>query len=99
MEPLASETRYIAARPGRAGLTRSCQGSSTNARAHVGELHASLREVENGVFRAQYGGEINPENPHEREVPDCHVGTSATDVKIWVEQMALHLGYSRVIWE
>lgn len=65
----------------------------------LGEFHASLREVEDGVFRAEYSGEINPANPDAREIPDYHVGTSAAEVKIWVEQMALRLGYDRVIWD
>jgi hypothetical protein len=65
----------------------------------LGDLHASLREVEAGVFRAEYSGEINPENPDARASPDYHVGTSADDVKIWVEQMALGLGYNRVVWD
>ena len=65
----------------------------------LGEFHASLRQVEAGVFRAEYSGEINPENPDAREIPDYHVGTSAADVKIWVEQMATGLGYSHVVWD
>jgi hypothetical protein len=68
-------------------------------RAPRGDFHAGLREVEPGLFRAEYSGEINPENPDEREIPDYHVGTSAADVKTWVEEMALGLGYQRVIWE
>lgn len=68
-------------------------------RRPLGEFHAILREAEPGVFRAEYSGEINPENPDAREIPDMHIGTSATDVKIWVEQMALGLGYDRVIWD
>ena len=65
----------------------------------LGDFHARLREVEDGLFRAEYSGEINPENPDAREIPDYHLGTSATDVKVWVEQMALGLGYQRVIWD
>jgi len=69
-------------------------------RRPLGEFHASLRQVEEGLFRAEYSGEINPDNPHpDREIPDYHVGTSAADVKIWVEQMASNLGYSQVVWE
>ena len=64
-----------------------------------GDFHAAMREVEDGVFRAEYSGEINPSNPDEREIPDYHVGTSATDVKIWVEEMAVGLGYDRVVWD
>ena len=65
----------------------------------LGEFHASLRQVEEGVFRAEYSGEINPENPDAREIPDVHVGTSAAGVKIWVEQMAQNLGYMHVVWD
>jgi hypothetical protein len=68
-------------------------------RRDLGEFHASLSDVVAGVFRAQYSGEIKPDDPDEREIPDYHVGTSATDVKIWVEQMAQNLGYTRVIWD
>jgi len=64
-----------------------------------GEFRASLREVEQGVFCAEYSGEINPQHPDEREIPDYHLGTSAADVKIWVEQMAPGLAYSRVVWD
>jgi len=64
-----------------------------------GDFHAILRQVEHGLFRADYSGEINPENPDEREILDYHLGTSATDVKIWVEQMALGQGYQRVVWD
>lgn len=64
-----------------------------------GDFHASLREVEPGIFRAEYSGEINPDHPDEREIPDYHVGTSAAEVKTWVEQMALRLGYNRIVWD
>lgn len=64
-----------------------------------GALHAKIREMEEGVFRAEYRGEMNPEHPDEREFPDYHVGTSVADVKIWVEQMARTLGYSHVVWD
>jgi hypothetical protein len=50
------------------------------------------------LFRAEYG-EINPEPSDARDIPDYHVGTSAKDVKIWVEQMAEGLGYDRVVWD
>ena len=65
----------------------------------LGEFHANLREVEEGLSLAEYSGEINPENPDAREIPDRHVGTSPQEVKVWVEQMALGLGYECVIWD
>ena len=64
-----------------------------------GTFHASLREVEPGLFRAEYVGELNPENPDQRAFPDFHLGTNARDVKIWVEQMARGLGYEQVVWD
>ena len=64
-----------------------------------GEFHARMKEVEKGLYRAEYSGEINPENTGQRDIPDYHLGTSIADVKIWVEQMALGLGYEQVTWD
>jgi len=64
-----------------------------------GEFRARIREVEPGVFRAEYQGELNPDRPDEREFPDFHLGTSPRDVKTWVEQMARSMGYQRVVWD
>ena len=68
-------------------------------RRSLGVLHARMRQVEDELFRAEYRGEINPEPSDARDIPDYHVGTSATEVKIWVEQMATGLGYDRVVWD
>ena len=65
----------------------------------LGVLHARLRQVEGELFRAEYSGEINPDPSDARDIPDYHVGTSANDVKLWVEQMAAGLGYDRVVWD
>jgi hypothetical protein len=65
----------------------------------LGVLRARMRQVEGELFRAEYSGEINPEPTDARDIPDYHVGTSAKDVKIWVEQMARGLGYDRVEWD
>lgn len=64
-----------------------------------GVFHAAICEMEPGVFHAEYRGELNPHDPDERELPDFHLGTSISDVKVWVEQMARSMGYSRVIWD
>jgi hypothetical protein len=64
-----------------------------------GTMHALLREVEPGLYRAEYSGEINPERPDEREIPDFHVGTDPAAVKLWVEAMAAGLGYDGVVWD
>jgi hypothetical protein len=68
-------------------------------RRSSGVFHARMRQVEDQLFRAEYSGEINPEPTDARDIPDYHVGTSAQDVKIWVEQMAKGLGYERVVWD
>ena len=65
----------------------------------LGELHAGLREAEAGLFRAEYSGEITPQNPDAREIPDYYLGTGEVGVKVWVEQMATALGYDRVVWD
>ena len=57
-----------------------------------GDFQAAIREMEPGVFRAEYRGELNPEHPDEREFPDYHLGTSVEEVKIWTEQMARTMG-------
>ena len=68
-------------------------------RGSLGDLHARMRAVQGGLFRAEYRGEINPESSDARDISDYHVSTSAEDVKIWVEQMAKGLGYDRVVWD
>jgi hypothetical protein len=51
----------------------------------LGDLHAVLRKVEGGLYRADYSGEINPDGADARAIPDMHVGTSAAEVKTWDE--------------
>lgn len=63
-----------------------------------GPFRARLRHT-GGVFRAEYSGEINPQEPDAREILDFHIGTEAQEVKAWVEQMARGLGYTEVVWE
>jgi hypothetical protein len=62
-------------------------------------LRARSRQIPDGMFKAEYTGEINPANPDEREIPDSHLGTSAREVEAWVEQMAKGMGYAEVVWE
>jgi hypothetical protein len=64
-----------------------------------GVLHASMNEVEPGLFAADYPGELNGSNePAGGQMPDRHIATSRDDVRVWVETMALQLGYERVEW-
>jgi hypothetical protein len=65
----------------------------------LGVFHARMRQVEEELFRAEYSGEINPDPTNARDIPDYHLGTSARDVRIWVEQMAQGLGYDSVVWD
>ena len=64
-----------------------------------GELHAILREVEPGLFSAFYPGEMNDDQAGLEAFPDAHISTSAEGVKTWVEQMAIGMGYQRVVWD
>jgi hypothetical protein len=63
-----------------------------------GPLHAVMREVEPGMFRAEYPGEMNNDSAQVEAFPDRHIGTSAAEVKNWVEEMAAGMGYERVVW-
>jgi hypothetical protein len=64
-----------------------------------GPFHAVLEEVEPGLFRASYRGELNSEDQEQEQFTDQHVGTDAQGVRMWVEEMAKSLGYDRVVWE
>jgi len=62
-------------------------------------LHATMEEVEPGLFRADYPGEMNGSDvPSGGQLPDRHIATSRDDVRVWVEEMAVRLGYERVEW-
>jgi hypothetical protein len=63
------------------------------------DFHATLEEVEPGLFRAMYRGVNNPEDAGIQEIPDAHLGTDRQEVRVWVEKMALSMGYRRVIWD
>lgn len=65
----------------------------------LGVLRARLIRTDDGLFQADYSGEINPDPSDARDIPDRHIATSAADLRIWVEQMAGRLGYERVIWD
>jgi len=62
-------------------------------------LHAHMSKTEDGMFKAEYIAEANPDYPDAREIPDSHLGTNAKEVKVWVEQMAKGMGYAQVIWD
>jgi hypothetical protein len=72
---------------------------SQTAKPVSGTLHATLREVEPGLFSAEYRGELNQEEAGIEAYPDAHIGTDAMGVKHWVEDMALRLGYEKVVWD
>lgn len=65
----------------------------------AGILHATMEEVEPGLFRADYPGEMNgSDDPPGGQLPDRHIATNRDDVRVWVEEMAVRLGYERVEW-
>ncbi|WP_428487455.1 hypothetical protein [Rhodopila sp.] len=72
---------------------------SQTPRGTFGTLHAILREVEPGLFSAEYRGEMNQDQAGVEAFPDSHIGTDASGVKQWVEEMAIRLGYDRVEWD
>jgi len=72
---------------------------SDQPKPRSGILHATLREVSSGLFSADYGGEINPQDADAREMPDSHIGTDRDGVRMWVEEMAKGMGYERVVWD
>jgi hypothetical protein len=55
-------------------------------------LRARLQEVEPGVFSADYPGEMNSDDAGPETFSDAHIGTDASGVRIWVEEMAVGLG-------
>ncbi len=69
------------------------------AARRFGTLHAVLMEVEPGLYRADYPGEMNQDEAGIEAFPDRHIGTNAEGVKHWVEDMAIQLGYDRVEWD
>lgn len=70
-----------------------------DAQQNRGVFHARLREVEPGVFRAEYRGEFNPQATDAHTFPDFHLGNSREAVRIWVEQLARSMGYEKVVWD
>lgn len=65
-----------------------------------GDFHARIRKVESDLFKAEYTGELNPENPHpSREAVDSHLATSLEEAKAFVEDLARSLNYRRVVWD
>jgi hypothetical protein len=64
-----------------------------------GTFHARLREVEPDLFGAEYPGEMNSSDAGPETFPDAQIGTDASGVRSWVEEMAAGLGYDRVVWE
>ncbi len=95
--PWSSRSRQ-AAQP--AGLLPLSCASRGDKRMVSQDFHAKLEQLEDGLFRASYLGETNPEDPAPGQaLPDSHLGTDPGEVKTWVEQMALSMGYSRVIWD
>ena len=69
------------------------------APGHRGDFHARIREVEDGLYLAEFTGELNPDNPDAREWTDSHLSTSLDEAKVFVENLARTENYARVVWE
>lgn len=55
---------------------------STGSTAGRGDLHARLERMEEGLFRAVYGGELNPDDAGpDGTWPDAHIGDNLEGVK------------------
>ncbi|HEY0422170.1 MAG TPA: hypothetical protein VGC82_02490 [Rhodopila sp.] len=72
---------------------------SQSSKPSKGTMRAVLHETEPGLYRAEYSGELNPEDSDARDFPDSHIGTDADGVRQWVETMATNLGYDKVVWD
>lgn len=59
-------------------------------------LRVHVSQTADGMFKAEYAGEVNPTDTDAREIPDVHLGTSEREVRLWVETMAKAMGYRRV---
>lgn len=65
-----------------------------------GDFHARIRKLEPDLFKAEYTGDLNPENPDpRREWTDSHIGTTLEEVKTFVEELARTRDYRRVVWD
>jgi hypothetical protein len=65
-----------------------------------GDFHARIRRVEADLYKAEYTGDLNPDDPHPaREWTDSHLATSLEEAKAFVENLARSLNFSRVVWD
>jgi hypothetical protein len=62
-------------------------------------MHASMREVETGLFNAEYFGADDLKGGHPERFPDTHNSTDANALKTWVETMAVEMGFTSVVWD
>jgi hypothetical protein len=60
-------------------------------------LHATLCEIERGLFHISYRGDTLDRKLH--PLPPYQVGTCASDAQRKVEQLVRQRGYELVIWE
>jgi hypothetical protein len=52
----------------------------------AGILHATMEEVESGLFHIAYTTEMNgTDQPSGGQLPDSHIGTNRNDMRAWVE--------------
>ncbi len=64
---------------------------------HAQTLHATLCEIERGLFQVAYRVEGVSLGQH--PLPRYQVGSCAADAQLRVEQQARECGYAVVVWE
>ncbi len=65
-----------------------------------GDFHARISRVEADLYKAEYTGDLNPDDPNpRREWPDSHLATSLEEAKAFVENLARSLDFQRVVWD
>jgi hypothetical protein len=62
-------------------------------------MHASMREVETGLFSAEYPTNPDPGAAGIERPQETHIGTDAESVKFWVEEVAVKQGFTQVVWD
>ncbi len=60
-------------------------------------LHATLFEIERGLFRLSYRADLMEHEKH--ELPPYQVGTCASDARRRIEHKARACGYEAIIWD
>jgi hypothetical protein len=61
------------------------------------KLHATLCEVERGLFQVCY--RMEGAIFEEQDLPSYQIGTCASEAQLLIEQQARECGYASVVWD